>query len=77
LPPHAQGTEILLRNFVFGICGAKPTWTPQHFIDATIAQVRHQVGSGRGALRAFRGVGSSVAAVLWIGHCATRRASLA
>jgi GMP synthase (glutamine-hydrolysing) len=58
-----QGTEIL-RNFVFGICGAKPTWTPQHFIDATIAQVRRQVGSGRALCALSGGVDSSVAAVL-------------
>ena len=41
-----NGTEIL-RNFVFQICGAKPLWTPQHFIDSTIEQVKQQVGSGR------------------------------
>jgi GMP synthase (glutamine-hydrolysing) len=58
-----QGTEIL-RNFIFGICGAKPTWTPQHFIDATIAQVRQQVGSGRALCALSGGVDSSVAAVL-------------
>ena len=58
-----QGMEIL-RNFVFGICGAKPTWTPQHFIDATIAQVRQQVGSGRALCALSGGVDSSVAAVL-------------
>ena len=58
-----QGTEIL-RNFVFGICGAKPTWTPQHFIDATIAQLRQQVGGGRALCALSGGVDSSVAAVL-------------
>jgi GMP synthase (glutamine-hydrolysing) len=58
-----QGTEIL-RNFVFGICGAKPTWTPQHFIDATIAQVGQQVGGGRALCALSGGVDSSVAAVL-------------
>src|SRR5205807_10576948 len=31
-----QGTQIL-KNFIFEICGAKPTWTAQHFIDSTIA----------------------------------------
>ena len=41
-----NGTEIL-RNFVFQICGAKPVWTAQHFIDSTVEQVRQQVGKGR------------------------------
>src|SRR5712672_2239761 len=58
-----NGTEIL-RNFIFQICGAKPTWTPQHFIDSTIAQVRQQVGKGRAICALSGGVDSSVAAVL-------------
>src|SRR5207253_4993752 len=58
-----NGTEIL-RNFVFQICGAKPTWTPQHFIDSTIDQVRNQVGDGRAICALSGGVDSSVAAVL-------------
>jgi GMP synthase (glutamine-hydrolysing) len=57
------GTDIL-RNFAVNICGAKPTWTPQHFIDATVAQVRQQVGNGRAICALSGGVDSSVAAVL-------------
>ncbi len=58
-----QGTEIL-RNFIFNICGAKPIWTPQHFIDSTVEQVKQQVGSGRAICALSGGVDSSVAAVL-------------
>jgi GMP synthase (glutamine-hydrolysing) len=58
-----NGTEIL-RNFVFQICGAKPLWTPQHFIDSTVAQVKQQVGKGRAICALSGGVDSSVAAVL-------------
>jgi len=58
-----NGTEIL-RNFVFQICGAKPVWTPQHFIDSTVEQVRQQVGKGRAICALSGGVDSSVAAVL-------------
>src|SRR6201998_3673318 len=58
-----SGTEIL-RNFIFQICGAKPTWTPQHFIDSTVSQVRQQVGTGRAICALSGGVDSSVAAVL-------------
>jgi GMP synthase (glutamine-hydrolysing) len=58
-----NGTEIL-RNFVFRICGAKPTWTPQHFIDSTVEHVSRQVGSGRAICALSGGVDSSVAAVL-------------
>src|SRR6202166_3536302 len=58
-----SGTEIL-RNFIFQICGAKPSWTPQHFIDSTVIQVRQQVGTGRAICALSGGVDSSVAAVL-------------
>jgi GMP synthase (glutamine-hydrolysing) len=58
-----NGTKIL-RNFVFNICVAKPTWTPQHFIDSTVDQVKRQVGSGRAICALSGGVDSSVAAVM-------------
>ena len=58
-----QGTEIL-RNFVFEICGLQPNWTPQSFIDETIANVRQTVGKGRVICGLSGGVDSSVAAEL-------------
>ncbi len=58
-----QGTEIL-RNFVFEICGVKPDWTPQSFIDETVASVRRTVGKGRVICALSGGVDSSVAAEL-------------
>lgn len=57
------GTDIL-RNFALNICGATPSWTPQHFIDATIASVRQTVGNGRAICALSGGVDSSVAATL-------------
>src|ERR1700692_3664980 len=58
-----QGTQML-RNFIFEICGAKPTWTPQRFIDTTIEQVKQQVGTGRAICALSGGVASSVAGVM-------------
>ncbi len=58
-----NGTEIL-RNFIFNVCGATPSWTPQHFIDSTIDHVKREVGSGRAICALSGGVDSSVAAVL-------------
>ncbi len=58
-----QGTEIL-RNFVLNICAAKPNWTPQRFIDETIASVRQTVGKGRAICALSGGVDSAVAATL-------------
>jgi GMP synthase (glutamine-hydrolysing) len=61
---HTPLGKDILRNFVLTICGAKPTWTAQHFIDATVEQVGKQVGSGRALCALSGGVDSSVAAVL-------------
>ncbi len=58
-----QGAQIL-RNFVFEICGVKPDWTPQSFIDETVASVRQTVGNGRVICALSGGVDSSVAAEL-------------
>ena len=61
---HTPRGKDILRNFAMNLCGAKPTWTAQHFIDSTIEQVRKQVGSGRAICALSGGVDSSVAAVL-------------
>jgi len=61
---HTKLGKEILRNFVFNICGAKPTWTAQHFIDATIASVRQTVGNGRAICALSGGVDSAVAATL-------------
>ena len=58
-----QGTEIL-RNFVFDICGLAGDWSPQSFIDETIATVRKTIGNGRVICGLSGGVDSSVAAEL-------------
>jgi len=61
---HTQHGTDILRNFALEICGAKPTWTPQHFIDATIANVKQTVGQGRAICALSGGVDSAVAATL-------------
>lgn len=61
---HTPLGRDILRNFALNICGASPTWTEQHFISATIHQVRKLVGNGRAICALSGGVDSSVAAVL-------------
>jgi GMP synthase (glutamine-hydrolysing) len=58
-----QGME-LLKNFCLDICEARQDWTPEHFIQATVARVREQVGEGHAICGLSGGVDSSVAAVL-------------
>jgi GMP synthase (glutamine-hydrolysing) len=62
---HTARGDELLQNFVYKICGARGDWTPQHFIEETIRQVRETVGEqGRAICALSGGVDSSVAATL-------------
>ena len=57
------GAEIL-RNFVFGICHARPLWSGTAFIAETVESIRKQVGESRAICALSGGVDSAVAAVL-------------
>ena len=59
----ARGREVL-DNFVFRICGDKPDWTMEHFIESSVRKIRQQVGDGRVLCALSGGVDSSVAATL-------------
>ncbi len=58
-----QGTEIL-RNFLFRVCTAEPSWTPDHFLTEATENVRRQVGNERVICALSGGVDSTVVAVL-------------
>ena len=58
-----EGTKIL-RNFVYEICGCKPTWTMQSYVDTAVKQIREQAGKERVICALSGGVDSSVAAAL-------------
>ncbi len=69
---HTPRGRDVLRNFVLGIAGARPTWTPANFIDSTVAEIRtrvdahaREVGSDGLVICALSGgVDSAVAAAL-------------
>jgi GMP synthase (glutamine-hydrolysing) len=61
---HTPQGKIILSNFLFSICGVKGDWTPEHFIQKTIEEIRTKVGSSRVLCALSGGVDSSVAAVL-------------
>ena len=65
-----EGTKIL-GNFALGICGCKGDWTPDSFIETTVANLRSQIGDDKVILGLSGGVDSTVAGVLLnkaIGH---------
>jgi GMP synthase (glutamine-hydrolysing) len=58
-----RGAEVL-HNFLFKVCGAKPTWTPGHFVENAVAEIRARVGEQRAICGLSGGVDSAVAAAL-------------
>jgi GMP synthase (glutamine-hydrolysing) len=58
-----RGREVL-ENFVFRVCGARPDWTMEHFIETAVSQISARVGNGRVLCGLSGGVDSAVAATL-------------
>ena len=61
---HSTGGMVMLRNFVYHICGCEPDWTTAAFIEEAIASVQEQVGDRRVLLALSGGVDSSTLAFL-------------
>jgi GMP synthase (glutamine-hydrolysing) len=58
-----EGTRIL-HNFVYHICGCRPTWEMSSFIDWSVADIRSRVGGKQAICALSGGVDSSVVALL-------------
>lgn len=68
---HSTDGQQLLKNFVVGICGCSQEWTPESFVDSTIAALKETVGNDHVIMALSGGVDSTVAAMLLhqaIGH---------
>lgn len=60
---HTPDGSRILENFIFGICGARPTWTMSSFADSCVRQIRSRV-KGKVISALSGGVDSSVATLL-------------
>ena len=47
---HSVYGNDILKNFAFGICGAKGDWSMANFVDMQIAQIRETVGDRKSFL---------------------------
>jgi GMP synthase (glutamine-hydrolysing) len=61
---HTTEGKNLLRNFVVHICGCAQDWTPDQFVEATIADLKQKLGQDKVVMALSGGVDSTVAATL-------------
>lgn len=58
-----EGTK-LLKNFLVDVCGCSQDWTPDSFVEESVAKLKEKIGNDKVILGLSGGVDSSVAAVL-------------
>ena len=61
---HSTDGKKILENFLVKIAGVAQTWTPDAFVDTTVAELKAKVGEDRVILGLSGGVDSTVAATL-------------
>jgi GMP synthase (glutamine-hydrolysing) len=61
---HSLSGGALLKNFLYDIAGCKGDWTPAHFVEHTVAELRQNIGAEHVLMGLSGGVDSTVAAEL-------------
>jgi len=61
---HTEHGTLMLRNFVFEVCGCEANWRPSSLIDEKIREIRKGVGEGRAIIALSGGIDSSTSAII-------------
>jgi GMP synthase (glutamine-hydrolysing) len=61
---HTYGGQEILKAFLYDVCGCRPAWTMTSVIEASLSDIRAQVGDERVICGLSGGVDSAVAAAL-------------
>jgi len=61
---HSIDGKTLLHNFIKEIAGLSQSWTPTHFIETTVSDLKEKLGDDHVLIGLSGGVDSSVAAIL-------------
>tara|TARA_R110001583_G_scaffold82151_9_gene218317 strand:+ start:4387 stop:5919 length:1533 start_codon:yes stop_codon:yes gene_type:complete len=61
---HSKDGLTILKNFLVNIAGVAQTWTPDSFVETTVAELKATIGNDKVVLGLSGGVDSTVAATL-------------
>ena len=61
---HTEQGKAFLENFLYRVCGCKPTWTSSNFVNRAVDSIAEQVGDGKVICALSGGVDSTVTATL-------------
>ncbi len=61
---HSAEGKKILKNFLVTVCNCKQDWTPAHFINDTITDIKEKIGDKKVVMGLSGGVDSTVAATL-------------
>ena len=61
---HTEEGFKILKNFLYGVCGAKGNWTMSGYVERTVAELKAKIGDKKVLCALSGGVDSAVAAAL-------------
>jgi GMP synthase (glutamine-hydrolysing) len=61
---HTEHGSIILRNFIFNICGCSASWSPSSLIDEAVEEIKRTVNGKRAIIGLSGGIDSTTATIL-------------